>query len=157
VRFRNLRVLVSIFALTSLVSCTKIVFDERVFIASDRYSFSGFVDSIDEFPFVAGESRFSTVLNGYSRLSKGMTKEEVIAEIGEPDSEMIEYQETDSSREFVGSTFGYYLSRSEKELANLDLDQQLTLYFDSKHVMYYARPENIDGLKDIGSILSSDR
>jgi hypothetical protein len=40
---------------------------------------------------------------------------------------------------------------------HLELDQQLMLYFDSRHAMYYAHPERIDGLSDIGSILASDR
>ena len=143
--------------LIGFAGCQRHIDASRVFVESDRYSFSGFIESIDGFPYIAADSKLNQVEEGYDRLVVGMSKEDCIAIMGEPDSEMLEYALNNEIREFFGSTFGYYLARYEANLVNSEYDRQVTLYFDKGHRLHFALPSNVQGLIAVGHPVASDR
>ena len=143
--------------LIGFVGCQPHIDARRVFVESDRYSFSGFIESIDQFPYQAEDSKVNQVKEGYGRLVVGMSEEDCIAILGEPDSEMLEYAQNNEVREFFGSTFGYYLARYEAELANSEYDRQVSLYFDKSHRLFFVLPSNVEGLIELGHPVASDR
>jgi hypothetical protein len=143
--------------LSGFVGCQSHIDTSRVFVESDRYSFSEFLESIDQFPYLAEDSKVKQVKEGYDRLVVGMSKEDCVAMMGEPDSEMLEYAINNEVREFSGSTFGYYLARYEAEWADSEYDSQVALYFDKSHRLYFVLPSNVEGLVELGHPVAGDR
>lgn len=76
-----------------------------------------------------------------------MSKGEVIEHLGVPDSEEFEFKYPDDKK-VVGSSFGYYLTRMEKGLAN-DQDKAVFLYFNGNEELFWAQAVNLE-LNDIG-------
>ena len=143
--------------LIGFFGCQRHIDTSRVFVESDQYSFSEFIESIDGFPYTAADSKLDQVKEGYDRLVVGMYKEDCIAIMGEPDSEMLEYALNDEIREFVGSTFGYYLARYDANLSNSEYDKQVTLYFDGGHRLHFVLPSNVQGLIAVGNPAAGDK
>jgi len=117
------------------------------FVESDKYSFSTFIDGVQQFPYRADEAKFSRVVGNFYSLKLRMSKTEVIELLGEPDSEEFEFRYP-NDKKVVGSSFGYYLSRMTKELAN-DQDKAVFLYFDANKKLFWGQPVNLE-LTDIG-------
>lgn len=113
---------------------------------SKKYSFTQFIENIESFPFVAKEEKISKIKSGFERISLKMGKNEIETIIGAPDSEMFDYKEN----KLIGSAWGYYIERTEKELANERLDKILFLYFSENGQLYWAQPVNLEGLVSIG-------
>ena len=120
--------------------------DARI-VEADKYSFSKFINGIQQFPYRADDLKFSRVVGNFHSLKLGLSKEEVIKLLGEPDAEDFEFRYPDD-KNVVGSSFGYYLTRMEKELAN-DQDKEVFLYFNKNGKLYWAQPNNLN-LNDIG-------
>lgn len=116
-------------------------------VESDKYSFSNFINGIQQFPYHADESKFLRVVGNFPSLTLGMSKGEVIELIGVPDSEEFEFKYPDDEK-VVGSSFGYYLTRMERELAN-DQDKVIFLYFNANEELFWAQAVNLE-LNDIG-------
>ena len=116
-------------------------------VESDNYSFSKFIDGIQQFPYRADKSKFSRVVGNFPSLILGMSRGEVIELLGVPDSEEFEFKYPDDKK-VVGSSFGYYLTRMEKELAN-DQDKVVFLYFDANEELFWAQSVNLH-INDIG-------
>jgi hypothetical protein len=117
------------------------------FVESDKYSFSRFIEGIQQFPYRADKSKFSRVVFNFRGLKLGMSKAEVIKLLGVPDSEMFKFRYPDD-KNVVGSSYGYYLTRKEKELGN-KLDKEVFLYFNKNEELYWAQPVNLN-LTDLG-------
>ena len=117
------------------------------FVESDKYSFSKFIDGIKQFPYRADKSKFSRVVGNFDSLKTGMLKAEAIKILGEPDAEEFEFRYPDE-KNVVGSSFGYYLTRMGRELAN-DQDKDVFLYFNKNGELYWVHPSNLK-LNDIG-------
>jgi hypothetical protein len=117
------------------------------FVESDNYSFSKFIDGIQQFPYQADKSKFSRVVGNFQSLKLRMSKGEVIEHLGVPDSEEFEFKYPDDKK-VVGSSFGYYLTRMEKGLAN-DQDKAVFLYFNGNEELFWAQAVNLE-LNDIG-------
>lgn len=126
----------------------------REFHESEKHSFSRFIEGIERFPYVADQQKNSRVREGFKRLSIGMHKDDVKKAMGEPDSEMFEYSKTNKDKELVGSTWGYYLKRTERNLATPNYDEAVFLYFKPNNELYWAQPENVNGLETLGAPLS---
>jgi hypothetical protein len=116
-------------------------------VESDKYSFSKFIDGIQQFPYRADMSKWSRVTENFQSLELGMSKGEVIELFGEPDAEDFEFKYPDDKK-VVGSSFGYYLTRMERELAN-DQDKAVFLYFNTNEELFWAQAVNLE-LNDIG-------
>ena len=112
------------------------------FMESEKYSFSKFIDGVQQFPYRADEAKFSRMIKNFPSLKLGMSKTEVIELLGEPDSEELEFKYPDDKK-IVGSSFGYYLTRMTKELAN-DQDKAVFLYFDANEKLFWGQPVNLE-------------
>ena len=117
------------------------------FVESEKYSFSRFIDGVQQFPYRADEAKFSRVVGNFHSLKLKMAKAEIIELLGEPDSEEFEFRYPDDKK-VVGSSFGYYLTRMAKELAN-DQDKAVFLYFDANEKLFWGQAVNLE-LTDIG-------
>ena len=96
---------------------------------------------------MASDKKISKIYNGYPLLKVGMSKAEVITLLGEPDSEMFKYKYPDDKK-IDSSSFGYYLKRTEKELAT-EQDKVIFVYFNIKGELFWVHSENL-GLNDLG-------
>lgn len=117
---------------------------------SQKYSFSRFIENIESFPYTAAQSKLSKVREGFKRLSLGTGKGEIKKIMGEPDSETMSYKPTKKNKGLIYSTWGYYLKRSERNLATDGFDATVVLYFKPNGELYWADPINVAGLKVLG-------
>lgn len=115
------------------------------------YSFTTFIKSINNFPYEASKSKQGEVRTGYKSLSIGMDKKDVLEMLGEPDAESLYYDSVKGQETFLNSSWGYYLHRHERELANEKFDRAVFIYFDVNEKMFWALPTNIESLAEIGS------
>ena len=119
---------------------------------SQKYSFSEFIGGISHFPYEAPVHKREKVLSGFHKMKIGTNKKETIGLFSEPDAEFFSYDKT-RGKTFKNSSFAYYLSRHESNLANVKYDEVLFLYFDHNEELYWAQPVNIEGLKEVGKTL----
>jgi hypothetical protein len=148
------------FALLSAIllgACDSDTTGVREFHESEKHSFSQFISGIERFPYLADRQKVSRITEGFKRLSVGMRKDDVEKAMGKPDSEMLEYSETKNGKALVGSTWGYYLKRKERELANPSSDEAVFLYFKVNDELYWAQPENVVGLEALGGTSAKNR
>ena len=138
-------------------ACDRNAAEVREFHETERYSFSQFIAGIESFPYQAEQRKVSRVKEGFKLLSVGMTKSDVEKAMGKPDSEELEYSRTNKDKELIGSTWGYYLKRTEPELANPSSDEAVFLYFKLNDELYWAQPENVVGLETLGGPSSKNR
>lgn len=116
---------------------------------SQNYKFSEFIKKIQNFPYEAGAEKRKKIMEGVPKLTLGIDKKEVKKFFGEPDAEFFSYNTT-KGKTYVGSSWGYYLRRHEAVYANEQYDKTVFLYFDPDEKLYWAHPNNIEALKDIG-------
>jgi hypothetical protein len=121
-------------------------------IESGKYNFYEFIGSIEEFPYTAKEEKIDRVKNGFDLLLIGMSKEEVLKNMGEPDSEDFSYK-LSNGKKLLYSTWGYYLKRFEKEISTEGYDEAIFLYFKPNNKLYWAKPEGIRGFESKGDKL----
>ncbi len=58
--------------------------------------------------------------------------------MGDPDAEFLDYQIKKGRERFICSTWGYYIHRHDKEIANKDFDKDIFLHFDKEDKLYWA-------------------
>ncbi len=116
---------------------------------SRNYQFSKFIKNIKTFPYEAAPEKRDKLVRDFPRISVGINKTAAKELIGEPDAEFYSY-ETAKGKKYAGSSWGYYLRRQQAELANEQYDKTVFLYFDPDDKLYWAHPDNIAPLKDIG-------
>jgi hypothetical protein len=148
--------LVCLLSVLMLTSCHAHVSDTFVVKEGLEYRFSDFLEHIDQFPYDAPPSRQEIILNNYARLRLGMQQAEVLATLGKPDAEFLNYNMTKSNL-YLGSSWGYYLHRDEPELANARLDKAIFVSFDTDQRLRSVAPSNVDTLTPIGSPFPNDR
>jgi hypothetical protein len=105
---------------------------------SSEYNFESFTNKISKYPYDALKARQDMAINGYSKISEGMNKQDIKQLMGEPDSEDLTYEVHNGSEIFTYSSWGYYLHRHEKVLANDDFDRAIFLYFTTSGKLYWA-------------------
>ena len=114
------------------------------------YSFSKFIGGISEFPYEAPIYKREKVISGFQNLKVGINKKKTVELLGEPDAESFSYDVT-KGRIFKGSSYAYYLSRYEANLANNSYDEGVFIHFDINGKLYWAFSNNIEVLKEIGT------
>jgi hypothetical protein len=137
-----------LFLLVMLSACNSDTIWDYKFIESDKYSISKFFSEINEYPYVADNKKISKIYDGYESLKIGLSKNEAINFLGEPDFEEFAYKYPDE-KNIISSSFGYYLKRVKKELATVEEDKMLFLTFNPKGELFWVHSDNM-GLKDIG-------
>ncbi len=117
---------------------------------SQQYSFSGFLDGIKKYPYVASGKKMERVRAGANKLSLGMSKKLVMQRMGAPDWEMLTSNRSGNDLKPVYSTWTYCLKRQERNLGTRGVDQELTLYFKTDGSLYWVYPMNMPGLRSQG-------
>lgn len=139
-----------------LTSCHEHVSDTFVIREGSEYRFSDFLEHINQFPYDAPQPRQELMLNNYARLQLGMKKKEVLATLGKPDAEFLNYNKTKGDL-YLGSSWGYYLHRHEPVLANELLDKTIFVSFDTNNSVHFVEPKNVEALTPMGSPFPNDR
>jgi len=142
---------VCIFTFIINFGCDNKKSDTFIFQEVPGRGFSDFIRKIDHFPYEASAIKRERIISNYRNLSIGMTQEEVLSLLGEPDTMTEKYNKTRNL--FLGTLWSYYLHRHEAKLANDVYDQMITLHFDKMGKLYFALPTNIRGLIPKGSSL----
>lgn len=135
-----------------IIGCEKEQRVGEMIIESGKYNFQEFIERIEKFPYTANEEKTDRVKKGYDLLLIGMSKDEVLKSMGEPDSEDFSYK-LSNGKDLLYSTWGYYLKRVDKELANEGYDQAIFLFFNPNNELYWAKPNGIKGLEPKGDKL----
>jgi len=135
------------------ISPKKHVSDTYVSREVRERSFSTFISSIRKFPYDASAKKKERIVSNYDKLSIGISRNDALSLLGEPDSITEEYNKTKGNL-FLGWTWTYYLYRHEAELSNDMYDQIVTLYFDKLGKMYRALPMNIKTPAEKGTTVS---
>jgi len=137
----------TLYFLVTLLACNSDDIWDYKSIESNKYSFSKFFSEIKEYPYIANDNKITKIYNGYKSLKIGLTKDEVITLLGEPDCEVFDYKYPDE-KNIISSAFGYYLKLVKRESVSEE-DQILTLTFNPKDELFWVHSDNM-GLKDIG-------
>ena len=90
----------------------------------------------------------SALVEAYSKLELGMSKETAQKIMGEPNQSR---KNVTKKGEFIGYSYIYVIYRHEKDLVNLKHDKLIQLFFDVNGKLKWAVPQNIKGLKEIGT------
>jgi len=83
-----------------------------------------------------------------------MLKSEILNILPSPNAEFFTYTKNGDKEEFDNSSWAYYLSRQEHNLAS-DSDAVLFLYFNDLEQLYWSIPDNIEGLSPLGSPINA--
>jgi hypothetical protein len=100
---------------------------------------------IQSYPYSPSEERKSRLLQNYSKLSLGMSKDQVASLLGEPDYSLILF---DIGAGDKGSAWVYYLYL-KTDLPNTFDDKSIEVFFNLDNQMDWVVPQNVEGLKEI--------
>ncbi|MBI5091641.1 MAG: outer membrane protein assembly factor BamE [Candidatus Hydrogenedentes bacterium] len=116
---------------------------------STKYSFGRFMSEIVSYPYEAQNERRQTIMDNVSKLTLGMTKEQVQDLIGSPDYEWLNYSKADGMK-YAGADDAYCLHIEESQEANEQRGVEAVLYFDADDVLYWVLPRNMSNAQEIG-------
>jgi hypothetical protein len=147
----------TIIVIMIVVGCTKYKAPTIIEKESSQYNFNHFLNGITKFPYEASKDKQRKIINGYSKLSLELNKQTIKDIMGEPDAEFIGYKIIKGTPDkFIFSSWGYYLHRHDKFLANEAYDKAIFLNFDINEKLYWAyrsEPNNNKLYQQIGSPL----
>lgn len=104
-----------------------------------------------EYPYCASEKRSMIILNNMNTLKKGMTKEEVINLMNQPDEANLthKYKKSESDN-VIGFSLVYILKRDiYSGSVNEKNEQLLRIYFDNAEKLIWSYASGIDEFKAI--------
>jgi len=101
------------------------------------------------FPYTISDSRRELILAQYSQLKLGMTKQDVLTILGEPDFTGYLHSKQPQSR-YLGSRWMYYFYKADSSLVNERLDKSVQVFFSPDDKVSWVRPKNVPGLAEIG-------
>ena len=120
----------------------------RAFAPSNTYremTYREFVASVGVFPYKASADRRKRLLNNYSKLVIGMSKDEVAALLGDPDfADKLQAKEPPFKQ--MGSEWIYYLLLNDANLTNEKTDQSISIFYGPDGKAHWITPLNIEGL-----------
>ena len=90
----------------------------------------------------------SDLVEAYSKLKLGMSKETAQKIMGEPNQSR---KNITKKGEFVGYSYTYVIYKYKEGLVNLEHDRLIQLFFNVNAKLKWAVPQNIKGLKEIGT------
>lgn len=104
-----------------------------------------------EYPYYASEKRKKVILNSMNKLKKGMTKEEVISLITQPDEDNLTYKfKKDKSDNIVGFSLVYILRRDTNSGSVIEKNEQLIrIHFDNSEKLIWSYSQDINEFKAI--------
>lgn len=114
-----------------------------------RHTYDEFVEMVGTFPYSAPEAKRQQIITNYPRLALGMTKEQVLAGLGEPDVELLlspKIRAKTKGGGFHGWAWRYYLYKLERGGQNSKYDQEVEIFFDPTGRVTWIVPSNIEGL-----------
>ena len=100
------------------------------------------------FPYTAPAARQRRIRRDYSRLTLGLTKDEVAKILGEPDYSQLNYTKGPPPCRFMGSRWTYVLAESGPNLASLTMDKHINVSFNTDDKTRWIT-SSVDGLKEI--------
>ena len=110
-----------------------------------------FVKQARMFPFRASEDKKQQIIANYSKLTVGMTKEEVANLLGDPDIEETVHSKLIDNPGFMGWHWRYCVYKLANFGQNLKEDQEVEIFYDTKGRISWIVPLNIKGLVEKGS------
>ena len=105
--------------------------------------------STQTFPYVAPTERQIRIKQNYSRLSTGLTKNQVTELLGEPDYSQQVYSKAKSPG-YLGSSWTYFFEKPNPNIANIKRDLAVQIFFDINGRTHWI-VSNMKGLNDIGA------
>jgi outer membrane protein assembly factor BamE (lipoprotein component of BamABCDE complex) len=125
--------------LMGVISCRKQVIPDNKRTEDEARSL------IKSYPYSPSEERKSRILQNYSNLSLGMSKDQVASLLGEPDYSLTLF---DIGAGDKGSAWVYYLYL-KTDLPNTFDDRSIEVFFNIDGQMDWVVPHNAEGLKEI--------
>ena len=135
--------------ITFLSACLEATAGNSITEPSNKHNFDKFINSITSFPYNAPIKQQEHLISNYQKLKIGMTKSEVVNILSSPSAEFFTYTEAGEKNIFKRSSWAYYLSRQEHNLAT-DNDAVLFLHFNELEQLHWAIPDNIESLTPLG-------
>ena len=114
-----------------------------------KKTYEEFRASIQSFPYTAPRERRDRIVQGYSTLDVGMTKDNVARVIGEPDYSRLSYGPKGPRMTWQGSSWVYYLSKRDDGANTRDAIVHVSFNTDDRAV--WIKAENIEGLREKGT------
>jgi outer membrane protein assembly factor BamE (lipoprotein component of BamABCDE complex) len=105
-----------------------------------------FIEKTKKFPYVIPEERKTRILNNYAQLRIGMTKEEVLALLGEPDIEEKIYPKFGNPTTILGWCWDYFFYKFDSYHENLGKDQEIYIIYGINNKVKEVVASNISGL-----------
>jgi len=120
--------------------------------ASMKYNtYEEFEKSVGGFPYAAPETKKAHIINNYSKLSLGMTKQQVYDILGKPDVEteiLPKFKfERPKSR---GWEWTYYIYKTDDWGQNLKYDREVNIFYDISGKTDWIVAYNIENLQELG-------
>lgn len=119
-----------------------------------KKSYKEFVAGVKIFPYEASLSRKDPIIRNYSKLEIGMSKDQIVALIGEPDYSQLSYGPKGPGEKWLGSTWNYflYLNDSKSSQLNAKPDQWIEIFFDTEDKAHCIGPSKNLGLEKKGCV-----
>lgn len=119
---------------------------------SRRYNtYESFKKSVGGLPYDAPEAKKRHIIENYTKLLIGMTKQQVYDILGEPDIEdeiLPKFAwESPKSRGWI---WMYYIYRANSREGNSKADKLVEVYYDVDGKVHWIAASNVDGLEDLG-------
>lgn len=108
-----------------------------------------FRGKVKNFPYVASEGRKEKIIRNYSQLKIGMSKEEVLSILGEPDVEAELFPKYANKPIILGWAWIYYFYKLNSWGQNLVKDQEIYVFFGINKKIDRIEVNNIDQLSGI--------
>lgn len=104
-----------------------------------------------EYPYIASEKRKTVILNNMNKLKKGMTKEDVINLMTQPDEANMTYKfKKAKSDDVIGFSLVYILRRDTNSERTLEKNEHLLrIHFNNSGKLLWAYATNINKFKGI--------
>lgn len=105
-----------------------------------------FREKVKNFPYVASEGRKEKIIKNYSQLKIGMSKEEVLSILGEPDVEVKLFPKYSNRPVILGWAWIYYFYKLDSWGQNLGKDQEIYIIYGIDNRVKEVAVSNISGL-----------
>jgi len=114
-------------------------------------TYEEFKKSVGGFPYTAPETKKKYIISNYSKLSPGMTKQQVYDILGKPDVEAEILPKFKFERpKSHGRCWTYYIYKSDAWGQSAKVDKQVNIFYDVNGKADWIVADNIKGLQELG-------